>query len=63
MKGFKWIILLYFAVSSSCFAQSNDLYQDSKPALTNYPGFEQSTAHQWLTWRRCLYEFTPLLFH
>jgi enterochelin esterase-like enzyme len=22
----------------------------------------QGTAHEWLTWRRCLYEFTPLLF-
>jgi enterochelin esterase family protein len=20
------------------------------------------TAHEWLTWRRCLYQFTPLLF-
>jgi len=22
----------------------------------------KGTAHEWLTWRRCLYEFAPLLF-
>lgn len=32
--------------------------QDIKYTYYESPG----TAHEWLTWRRCLYQFTPLLF-
>jgi enterochelin esterase-like enzyme len=33
-------LALLFLVSGACFAQSSDLYKDSKPALTNAPGLE-----------------------
>ena len=33
-------IALLFVMSGACFAQSNDVYEDSKPAPTNAPGLD-----------------------
>jgi len=33
-----------------------------KAGINNTYYESQGTAHEWLTWRRCLYEFAPLLF-
>jgi enterochelin esterase family protein len=34
----------------------------SKAGIHNTYFESKNTAHEWLTWRRCLYEFAPLLF-
>ncbi len=38
---------------------SDDL---TKAGIHNTYYVSQGTAHEWLTWRRCLYQFAPLLF-
>jgi enterochelin esterase-like enzyme len=40
MNQFLWILSLLFATINSCLAQSNDLNQEAKPAVTNVPGVE-----------------------
>ena len=30
--------------------------------INNFYYESQGTAHEWLTWRRCLYEFAQLIF-
>jgi hypothetical protein len=61
--------LMFFAwavASLTALAQTNQpAVEDFKPATTNQRGKEYvspETAHEWLTWRRCLREFAPLLF-
>jgi len=34
----------------------------NKAGIHNTYFESQGTAHEWLTWRRCLHEFAPLLF-
>ncbi len=34
----------------------------TKAGIHNTYYVSQNTAHEWLTWRRCLYQFAPLLF-
>ncbi|MBP1647793.1 MAG: protein of unknown function acetylesterase, partial [Bacteroidetes bacterium] len=34
----------------------------SKAGIRNTFFESEGTAHEWLTWRRCLYQFAPLLF-
>jgi enterochelin esterase-like enzyme len=35
----------------------------TKAGIHNTYYVSQNTAHEWLTWRRCLYQFAPLLFN
>jgi len=34
----------------------------TRAGVKNTCYMSQGTAHEWLTWRRCLHEFAPLLF-
>jgi len=34
----------------------------SNAGIHNTYYVSQGTAHEWLTWRRCLYQFAPMLF-
>jgi enterochelin esterase-like enzyme len=38
----------------------SDALRNSGINITYYES--QGTAHEWLTWRRCLYQFAPMLF-
>ncbi|MBO6238550.1 MAG: esterase, partial [Bacteroidales bacterium] len=37
------------------------MLNDAGIKCTYYPS--PGTAHEWLTWRRCLHEFLPMLFN
>jgi enterochelin esterase-like enzyme len=69
MKRIYYVLLLQIFAVSICHGQVSEFPPNSQPASSNvragqYPLYYESpgTAHEWLAWRRDLYQFAPLLF-
>ena len=51
------------AEPANMYASVSNYYKGLKAAGINVKYYESpGTSHEWLTWRRCLHEFAPLLF-